>query len=96
MQQNWSRFTKVMAPKIDGAWHLHRLTQDLPLDFFVVYSSMASLFGSRGQGNYAAANAFLDAFCLYRRALGLPATSIQWGPWSDIGVAASRAVEGAA
>ena len=93
VQQSWARFRKVMAPKVDGAWLLHRLTEDLPLDFFVVYSSMASLLGSRGQGNYAAANAFLDALCRYRRALGLPATSIQWGPWSDIGVAASRGLE---
>ena len=93
VQQSWARFSKVMAPKVDGAWFLHRLTEDLPLDFFVVYSSMASLLGSRGQGNYAAANAFLDALCRYRRALGLPATSIQWGPWSDIGAAASRGLE---
>jgi len=90
LQQDWSRFSKVMAPKVNGAWLLHQLTQDMSLNFFVVYSSMASLLGSRGQGNYASANAFLDALCRHRRALGLPATSIQWGPWSDIGAAAGR------
>ncbi len=92
LQQDWARFSQVMAPKVNGAWLLHQLTQDVELDFFVVYSSMASLLGSSGQGNYASANAFLDAFCRHRRALGLPATSIQWGPWSDIGVAAARGV----
>ena len=90
LQQSWARFIKVMAPKARGAWLLSRLTQDLPLDFFVVYSSMASLVGSRGQSNYAAANAFLDGLCHYRRAHGQPATSIQWGPWSAVGAAAER------
>jgi myxalamid-type polyketide synthase MxaB len=90
LQQSWARFVKVMAPKARGAWLLSRLTQDLPLDFFVVYSSMASLVGSRGQSNYAAANAFLDGLCHYRRAHGQPATSIQWGPWSAVGAAAER------
>lgn len=89
LKQNWERFAKVMAPKVKGAWNLHRLTQDLPLDFFVSFSSISSLLGSPGQGNYAAANAFMDALAHYRRALGLPGLSINWGPWSDTGMAAS-------
>ena len=60
-QQTAERFRKVMAPKVRGAWNLHRLTEQRSLDFFVMYSSAASLIGSAGQGNYVAANAFLDA-----------------------------------
>ena len=86
--QSWARFTKVLAPKLAGTWHLHELTQALPLDFFVLFSSMTGLLGNQGQANHAAANAFLDAFVYYRRAQGLPALSINWGGWSDIGVAA--------
>jgi len=92
-QQNWSRFVTVMAPKVEGSWNLHRLTRNLPLDFFVFFSSSASLMGSAGQGNYAAANAFMDALAHHRRAQGLPALSINWGPWSEAGMAAT--VEGA-
>jgi acyl transferase domain-containing protein/NADPH:quinone reductase-like Zn-dependent oxidoreductase/NAD(P)-dependent dehydrogenase (short-subunit alcohol dehydrogenase family)/acyl carrier protein len=92
LQQTWERFAKVLAPKVDGAWLLHQLTQDLLLDFFVLYSSMAALLGSRGQGNHAAANAFLDALAHHRRALGQPATSIQWGAWSEIGAAARESI----
>ncbi len=88
-QQDWSRFTKVMAPKVEGSWNLHRLTRDLPLDFFVFFSSSASLLGSPGQGNYAAANTFMDALAHHRQAQGLPALSINWGPWSEAGMAAS-------
>ena len=87
LQQAWSRFATVMAPKVAGAWNLHVLTQDLPLDFFVLFSSMAALLGSPGQGNYAAANAFLDGLAHYRRAQGLPGLSINWGPWSAVGMA---------
>ena len=91
-QQNWQRFTRVLAPKVDGAWLLHNLTRDLALDFFVLYSSMASLLGSRGQANHATANAFLDGLVHHRRLLGQAATSIQWGAWSEIGAAAARDV----
>ena len=87
-QQDWARFEQVMTPKIEGAWNLHTLTQTLPLDFFVLFSSAASLLGSPGQGNYAAGNAFLDALAHYRREIGLPALTINWGPWGGAGMAA--------
>jgi phthiocerol/phenolphthiocerol synthesis type-I polyketide synthase C len=84
------RFAQVMAPKIHGAWHLHRATSDRALDFFVLFSSAAATLGIPGQANYAAANAFLDALAQLRRAQGLPAHSVAWGPWSTIGLAAER------
>ncbi len=85
LQQNWPRFEKVMRAKILGAWNLHALTQNRPLDFFVLYSTGASLVGSAGQGNHAAANTFMDVLAHQRAALGLPALSINWGAWSEIG-----------
>lgn len=90
-QMSWERFTKVIAPKVQGAWHLHQLTQELSLDFFVCFSSAASLLGSTGQGNYAAANAFLDGLAHYRRSLGLPGLSVSWGAWAEGGMAARLA-----
>jgi polyketide synthase 12 len=87
-QQTPERFRSVARPKIDGAWNLHRLTEAAPLDFFVCFSSAASVLGSPGQANYAAANAFLDGLAQYRRARGMPALSINWGPWSEVGMAA--------
>ncbi|MEH2172822.1 type I polyketide synthase [Nostoc sp.] len=87
-QQSWERFTRVMAAKVRGAWLLHQLTQALPLDFFVCFSSAASLLGSPGQGNYAAANAFLDGLSHYRRQQGLAGLSINWGPWEQGGMVA--------
>ncbi|PSB05585.1 short-chain dehydrogenase, partial [Pleurocapsa sp. CCALA 161] len=87
----WEQFTKVMAPKVQGSWHLHQLTQHLMLDFFVCFSSMASILGSPGQGNYAAANAFMDALVYHRQSTGLPGLSINWGPWSQGGMAARLA-----
>ncbi len=92
LRQDWSRFSEVLAPKVDGAWNLHVLTRDRQLAFFVLFSSAAGLFGSSGQGNHAAANAFLDALAHHRRAQGLPALSINWGVWSEIGAAAERHV----
>lgn len=92
INQTWARFETVLAPKVTGAALLHRLSaeQRLPLDFLVFYSSIASVFGSRGQANHAAANAHLDAFAHARRAQGLPALSINWGVWAEIGAAAER------
>jgi myxalamid-type polyketide synthase MxaB len=90
VRQSPERFRKVMRPKADGAWNLHRATKSLPLDFFILYSSAASLVGSPGQSNYAAANAFLDALAHYRRALGLPGLSINWGAWASGGMASAE------
>jgi acyl transferase domain-containing protein/acyl carrier protein len=88
-RQTWESFSQVMAPKVQGTWNLHALTQDVELDFFVCFSSVAALLGSPGQGNYAAANAFMDALAHHRRSLGLPGVSINWGPWSNAGMAAA-------
>jgi acyl transferase domain-containing protein/NADPH:quinone reductase-like Zn-dependent oxidoreductase/SAM-dependent methyltransferase/aryl carrier-like protein len=90
LHQDWSRFERVLAPKVEGAWNLHRLTRDRELDAFVLFSSIASVFGSAGQSNHAAANAFLDALAHHRRALGLPGLSINWGSWAEIGAAAGE------
>jgi acyl transferase domain-containing protein/acyl carrier protein len=89
LRQTWENFELVMAPKVAGAWNLHTLTKELNLDFFVCFSSISALLGSPGQGNYAAANAFMDALAHHRQALGLPGTSINWGPWADVGMAAA-------
>ena len=90
-QQSVERFRTALAPKAFGARHLHRLTKNDELDFFIVYSSAASVLGSPGQANYATANALLDGLVAERKAQGLPATSINWGPWAHGGMATSHA-----
>ncbi|MBY0442944.1 MAG: SDR family NAD(P)-dependent oxidoreductase, partial [Mycobacteriaceae bacterium] len=79
------------APKVYGAWYLHQATAEQPLDWFCSFSSAAALVGSPGQGAYAAANSWLDAFTHWRRAQGLPATSIAWGAWAEVGRATALA-----
>jgi len=92
LRQSWPRFEAVIGPKVDGAWNLHLATQDSALEFFILFSSISSVLGSPGQGNHSAANAFLDALAYYRRSIGLPAQSISWGAWSEIGAAAKHNV----
>jgi polyketide synthase 12/myxalamid-type polyketide synthase MxaB len=92
LNQTWDDFFEVMAPKVQGAWNLHQLTREADLDFFVMFSSIASVVGSPGEGNHAAANAFLDVLAHTRRSAGLPAQSINWGVWSEVGAAAEHGV----
>ncbi|MEU9332326.1 amino acid adenylation domain-containing protein [Streptomyces sp. NPDC048290] len=82
------RLDAVLRPKVDGLWQLHRQTLDADLDLFMMFSSVSGVLGTAGQGNYAAANAFMDAVAHRRRAAGLPATSVAYGPWEGTGMAA--------
>jgi thioesterase domain-containing protein/NAD(P)-dependent dehydrogenase (short-subunit alcohol dehydrogenase family)/acyl carrier protein len=84
-------FSRVMSPKVIGAWNLHAASAKLPLDHFVMFSSMSALVGAAGQANYVAANCFLDALAHYRRASGLPALAVNWGAIDGVGVLARNA-----
>ena len=91
------RFDAVFGPKIRGTWNLHEATLESPLDFFVMFSSIASVVPQPGHGNYSAANSFMDAFAGYRRGIGLPASAINWAGWLGLGLAretgTSRTIE---
>ena len=84
------RIERVCAPKMNAAWYLHEATLGIDLDFFVSHSSTSSTMGNAGQANYAAANAFLDGLAQYRRSIGLPALTVNWGYLGDLGVAAAN------
>ena len=99
LQMDAASFNRVLRPKVHGAWNLHRALAGSPLDFFVLYSSIGSLVAATGQANYASANAFLDALAHYRHRQGLPAISINWGPWAagmvaDLNLAEHYAMRG--
>ena len=86
-RQDWPSLARVLSPKVEGAWNLHILTRERDIDFFVLFSSAASLLGSPGQANYSAANSFLDSLAHYRHAQNLPALSLNWGLWAGSGMA---------
>ena len=94
MNQRWAEGRETLRGKVDGAWILHEITRDIPLEFFVLYSAAGVLLGAAGQGMYPAANAELDALACVRRRLGLPALSVAWGPWAGAGMAADLAARG--
>ena len=89
LNQDANSFNKVFLSKVYGGWYLHELSKNLDVESFVVFSSVASILGTAGQSNYVAANSFLDKLIEYRRALGLPGLSINWGAWSEVGMALS-------
>jgi malonyl CoA-acyl carrier protein transacylase len=84
-------FEAVLRPKVMGGWILHQLTQSIPLDCFVCFSSIASVWGAKGQAHYATANHFLDALAGYRQKIGLPALTVNWGPWAEGGMVFAEA-----
>jgi acyl transferase domain-containing protein/NAD(P)-dependent dehydrogenase (short-subunit alcohol dehydrogenase family)/acyl carrier protein len=95
LEMSRASLNAVLRPKVDGAWQLHRLTADDPVEWFLLFSSAASVLGSPGQGNYCAANAFLDGLAAHRQGRDLPSMSICWGPWADVGMAAGLASDAA-
>jgi len=95
-QLNWDRFEPLFEPRVYGSWLLHEHTKGLELDFFILQSSLWSVLGSAGQGNYTASSAFLDALAVHRRASGLPAMAINWSAWSGGGLATVSGARGEA
>jgi acyl transferase domain-containing protein/surfactin synthase thioesterase subunit len=95
-QLNWDRFARLFEPRVYGSWLLHEYTKSSELDFFIFNSSLLSLLGSAGQGNYTASSAFLDSLAAHRRTRGLPATVINWSAWSGGGLATISGARGEA
>ena len=95
-QLDWDRFASLFAPRVYGSWLLHEYTKSLELDFFILKSSLLSLLGSAGQGNYTASSSFLDSLAAHRRAADLPARAINWSAWSGGGLATISGARGEA
>lgn len=93
INKSWEEFEHVLQPKVSGSLNLHRLTKDDDLQFFIMCSSMTTLFGAPGQSDYTAANAFLDGFAEYRKLSGLPALAIDWTGWNESGMAVTHEVD---
>jgi len=89
LKEKWEHFARVLAPKVSGSWNLHAATKQMVLDFFIMFSSTATLLPNYGQSSYATANAFLNSLAHHRRSVGLSALSINWGVWSGGGMAAT-------
>ncbi|CAL8085106.1 unnamed protein product [Orchesella dallaii] len=87
INQDWSKLSSTFNTKVTGTLNLHELTKTLNLEYFVVFSSMASLFGPPGQCNHAAGNFFEDTLIHYRNSIGLPGTTVNWGQWGEVGIA---------
>ncbi|OXA48600.1 Phthiocerol synthesis polyketide synthase type I PpsC [Folsomia candida] len=94
LNQNWEKMETCFNSKVTGGWNLHVLTKSLNLEHFVTYSSIAAILGSMGQANHSAGNWFLDGLVTHRISLGLPATTINWGQWGSVGVAADMEIPG--
>jgi acyl transferase domain-containing protein/NADPH:quinone reductase-like Zn-dependent oxidoreductase/acyl carrier protein len=92
VNQNWQMINDVLDAKMCGAWNLHLASKDIPHDYFVLFSSISAILGTPGQSNYAAANAFLDNLAIFRHKLKLPAHSINWGAWHNLGMANEKGV----
>lgn len=95
-KESWNSYCEATAPKIQGAWNLHQLTESDPIRLMVFFSSVASILGSPGQGSYAAGNAFLDTLAHHRASRGLTTLSVNWGAWASAGMAARLSPEQAA
>jgi acyl carrier protein len=92
--QTWEKYEKTYHPKVKGGWNLHRLTLEYSLEHFVMFSSFTALLGSAGQSNHSSATFFLDSLTAYRNYTGLPATTVNWGQWGQVGAAAEMEIVG--
>jgi hypothetical protein len=88
--QTMEKFETTINPKVRGGWNLHTLTLDCALEYFVMFSSLVTVVGNPGQSNHAGCNTFLDKLALYRRSMGLVASTINWGQWGEVGVAVGK------
>ncbi|MCX7920812.1 MAG: SDR family NAD(P)-dependent oxidoreductase [Clostridia bacterium] len=94
MRKEKQVFDSVIAPKVQGTWILNKLTEEDNMDFFVMFSSILAVFGDQGQGDYAAANSYLDAFAVYRSKQGKRTATINWPAWKETGMAVDYNIDG--